>query len=294
MGFFYESPPMSKKDAYYFSHDSNAQDDPKCMVLIDQMGMEGYGIFWALIEKLRAEKDYKLPLIVCSAFAKRWGTSKEKVETVIKNYGLFIAEDGFFFSERLMHSMNIRQYKARISAGYRWGNQSVVENSPDFQYSTTRSQRMSEARKRGTHKKAEWEEMRKWFGECVKCGAKEDIVKDHIVPIYQGGDDTLGNIQPLCRKCNGSKGRDNQDYRILFSKKNACEMPAAWLRMPANKEKESKEKENKKKVLGVSFDEKGENVFFADGTSQALGQYQTIRFKEGNYQPHFLKKGIIE
>ena len=32
-----------KKDAYYFSHDSNAQDDPKCMLLIDQLGMEGYG-----------------------------------------------------------------------------------------------------------------------------------------------------------------------------------------------------------------------------------------------------------
>jgi hypothetical protein len=43
------------KDAYYFSHDSNSQDDPKCMMLIDQLGMEGYGIFWALIEKLRNE-----------------------------------------------------------------------------------------------------------------------------------------------------------------------------------------------------------------------------------------------
>ena len=36
---------MAKKDAYYFSHDANAQDDPKCMLLIDQMGLEGYGIF---------------------------------------------------------------------------------------------------------------------------------------------------------------------------------------------------------------------------------------------------------
>ena len=40
------------KDAYYFSHDSNAKDDPKCMVLIDQLGLEGYGIFWVLIETL--------------------------------------------------------------------------------------------------------------------------------------------------------------------------------------------------------------------------------------------------
>lgn len=32
------------KDAYYFTHDSNAKDDPKCALLIDQLGMEGYGI----------------------------------------------------------------------------------------------------------------------------------------------------------------------------------------------------------------------------------------------------------
>ena len=75
---------MSKKDAYYFSHDSNAQDDPKCMILIDQLGMEGYGIFWALIERLRNEKDYTLPINLANAFAKRWQTSKEKVEAVIK------------------------------------------------------------------------------------------------------------------------------------------------------------------------------------------------------------------
>ena len=38
------------KDAYYFTHDSNAKDDPKCALLIDQLGMEGYGIYWMLIE----------------------------------------------------------------------------------------------------------------------------------------------------------------------------------------------------------------------------------------------------
>jgi hypothetical protein len=111
-----------KKEAYYFSHDANAQDDPKCMILIDQMGMEGYGIFWALIEKLRAEADYTLPLSVINPFAKRWGTSKEKVETVIKNYGLFIIENAKFFSIRLQKSMVEKSEKARLSASYRWGN----------------------------------------------------------------------------------------------------------------------------------------------------------------------------
>ena len=109
-----------KKDAYYFSHDANAQDDPKCMILIEQMGMEGSGIFWGLIEKLRAEKDYKLPLTVVSPFAKRWGTSKEKVETVIKSYGLFKISNNYFFSLRLKNSMTEKTERAKQSASIRW------------------------------------------------------------------------------------------------------------------------------------------------------------------------------
>lgn len=110
------------KEAYYFSHDANAQDDPKCMLLIDQMGMEGYGIYWALVERLRNEKDFTLPIIICNALAKRFGTSREKIETVVKNYGLFIVKNDHFFSKRLKESMNIKSEKARLSASYRWGS----------------------------------------------------------------------------------------------------------------------------------------------------------------------------
>jgi L-rhamnose mutarotase len=121
---------MAKKDAYYFSHDANAQDDPKCMVLIDQLGMEGYGIFWALVEKLRSEKEYKLPLITVEPFAKRWGTSKEKINAVIKNYSLFIIEnDTFFYSERLKNSMEIKSIKATENANKRWGKQLQENNN---------------------------------------------------------------------------------------------------------------------------------------------------------------------
>lgn len=116
-----------KKEAYYFSHDANAQDDPKCMVLIDQLGMEGYGIFWALIEKLRAEKGYKLPISTIPAFAKRWGTSKEKVETVVNSYNLFKISNNYFFSLRLKKSMEEKTESARRSALIRWGNASALQ-----------------------------------------------------------------------------------------------------------------------------------------------------------------------
>lgn len=116
-----------KKDAYYFSHDANAQDDPKLMLLIEQMGMEGFGIFWGLIEKLRSEKDYKLPLSVVKPFSNRWHTSPEKVETVIKNYNLFKIVNNYFFSLRLRNSMREKTERARLSASARWDKANAMQ-----------------------------------------------------------------------------------------------------------------------------------------------------------------------
>ena len=41
---------------------------------------------------------------------------------------------------------------------------------------------------------------------CKKCGEGRDLTLDHILPIARGGDDSLGNLQILCRICNSEKG----------------------------------------------------------------------------------------
>ena len=41
---------------------------------------------------------------------------------------------------------------------------------------------------------------------CVSCGTSEEIEADHIVPIVKGGRHSEGNLQPLCRSCNSTKG----------------------------------------------------------------------------------------
>jgi hypothetical protein len=96
---------MKTKDTYWFRHDSNAKDDFKCMILIEQLGCEGYGIFWVLVETLREQKDYRYPFNLLGALARKYNTTQAKVETVVKEYGLFeIDIDSFFFS----HSFNRR------------------------------------------------------------------------------------------------------------------------------------------------------------------------------------------
>jgi len=43
-------------------------------------------------------------------------------------------------------------------------------------------------------------------GQCVKCGEREKLEFDHIIPVASGGGNTERNVQLLCESCNRSKG----------------------------------------------------------------------------------------
>ena len=95
-----------------------------------------------------------------------------------------------------------------------------------------RAQRLKEARQKGTHTKAEWQAMKDFFKVCVMCYGKHgytNLERDHIKPLYQGGSDSIRNIQPLCAKCNAGKGADDTDYRALFCEANLIEFPEVWI-----------------------------------------------------------------
>jgi 5-methylcytosine-specific restriction endonuclease McrA len=80
-----------------------------------------------------------------------------------------------------------------------------------------RHNRMTAARQKGTHSKSEWDALKIEFsGRYVRCGTDEyNVERDHIIPVYQGGSDAISNIQPLCARCNASKGPDDYDWKSL-------------------------------------------------------------------------------
>jgi len=43
-------------------------------------------------------------------------------------------------------------------------------------------------------------------GRCVRCGSRERLEYDHIIPVSCGGSSTVRNVELLCEKCNCSKG----------------------------------------------------------------------------------------
>jgi hypothetical protein len=104
------------KDAYYFPHDSNAKDDPKCVLLIEQLGLEGYGIFWILIETLRDQPEYKYPVRLIPAIARRYNSNFDKVYAVITQFDLFeIENEIFFFSKSLIERMKPLENKREMA-----------------------------------------------------------------------------------------------------------------------------------------------------------------------------------
>jgi hypothetical protein len=106
-----------KKNTYYFSHDYNARNDTKVLFLRMQLGMEGYGIYWYLIESL-AESGGTLPLQLIPVLAMQMHTTEAKVNAVVNVFGLFEITDEQFFSLRLNdHLEKVNQIK--ISASQR-------------------------------------------------------------------------------------------------------------------------------------------------------------------------------
>jgi len=60
----------------------------------------------------------------------------------------------------------------------------------------------------------EWKDIKEKYGnKCLKCGSKENISMDHVIPLAKGGEHDVKNIQPLCRHCNSVKNAKHEDYR---------------------------------------------------------------------------------
>lgn len=207
---------LIQKDSCYFSHDANAKDDYKCMLLIDQLGLEGYGIFWVLVETLREQKNYKYPLRLVPSLARKYNTTQAKMETVIKAYGLFsidkIDKKSFFFSGSLNRRMQVFEHKKlqQIEAGKKGveakkakaqkqieelsGNDSTNRPSTDPQANKEKEIKLKEIEEERRRRKEDFENFYNWLpknGIKMQAWHKQKIYEN----LLNRDEKTLNNFQ---------------------------------------------------------------------------------------------------
>jgi hypothetical protein len=120
------------KDTFYFSHDYNARNDEKIKRLIRKHGMQGYGVFWSIVEDLynnanALRTDYE-------GIAYDLRSDSDLVASVVNDFDLFIFNGDYFGSnsvEERLEQRNDKSAKARKSASYRWDNANAMQTQSD-------------------------------------------------------------------------------------------------------------------------------------------------------------------
>jgi len=68
----------------------------------------------------------------------------------------------------------------------------------------------SRAKSKGDDHRVTYQElqaiMKQYNSQCKLCHTREHLVFDHVVPFFNGGTNTVDNLQVLCRICNMRKG----------------------------------------------------------------------------------------
>lgn len=156
-----------KKDSYYFPHFYNARSDRKMLRVRRELGIEGYAIYFMLLEILREQTDFSYPLSDVDLLADEFRTSEQKITTVISSYDLFqVTEDKFFYSQKLI--ANLQPYlekseRARLAARKRWDKSKKLDANALLEQSKSNT---SQNTKRGEESKGEEStQSKKKYGE---------------------------------------------------------------------------------------------------------------------------------
>jgi hypothetical protein len=148
--------------------------------------MEGYGIFWALVEILRNQQNFRYPVKSALLKYRQWNTSTDKIAQVIKGYELFVIENDEFISVSLLKRMELKVAKSnhmRQLALKRWGK----DNDPNADVMRTHSEGNAIKKKESKFKKNKEEESEQWnakiednFNQAVNLYEKKTHLVDAI------------------------------------------------------------------------------------------------------------------
>ena len=202
------------KDAYYFSHDSNARNDPKILIMRSVYGAEGYGWYWMIVEMMREQADYALDMrsqYARNAFALLLqctpDAAQKFIDDCINEFGLFDSDGGRFWSNSLCRRMDMRSEKsekARQAALSRWSSKSNADAMP------THSERNAI---KGKEKEKKVKESKTLYGQFVTLSDDE-----HRKLTEEYGEDATKRMIEILNNYKGSSGKKyKSDYLAILN-----------------------------------------------------------------------------
>jgi 5-methylcytosine-specific restriction endonuclease McrA len=88
---------------------------------------------------------------------------------------------------------------------------------PEKSVAATNRRRALKLAAGGSHTEDEWQSLKAFYDytclRCRKCEPEIRLTRDHVIPLAEGGDDSVDNLQPLCARCNSKKNNKHIDYR---------------------------------------------------------------------------------
>ena len=209
------------KEAYYFSHDANARQDPKVLALISVYGLEGYGRYWVIVEMLREQSDFTLDIqgkYSFNAIAMQMQCTKDEAESFvhdcINEFELFESNGERFWSNSLLRRMALKEevsMKRKKAAEARWNKKkNNKEDADDMQMHNNSSANGMQGKEK---KVKESKEKKIKYKEYVSMTESE---YQKLVDQFgeQGTQDRIENLD-LYKGSKGVKYKD--DYRTILA-----------------------------------------------------------------------------
>jgi uncharacterized protein YdaU (DUF1376 family) len=139
----------------YFNHDSTARNDYRVVKMRAKLGMEAYGIFWALLEMLFTEEN-KLCIDDYDSLAFGLQCDAKILKQVIEDFDLFVIDDGCFYSKRLnkqIEEINAKSNKAKENASKRWNNANAMQTQSDSNASKVKYSKVDKSKVKKNNKR---------------------------------------------------------------------------------------------------------------------------------------------
>lgn len=127
------------------------------------------------------------------------------------------ADRAYYIAHRTDRIAYARAYRKAHPDMIRAVNNRYYRQYRDKFYEYVNRRRARKLQADGFHTEAEWETLKAAYNyTCLCCGRREPeatLTRDHVIPLNVGGNDSIDNIQPLCKSCNSRKSTKVIDYR---------------------------------------------------------------------------------